>query len=214
MYGIPGCGKTVLSSTILEDVLAKRHTKPDSAVLSFYFDFNDAEKQRHEKMVRSFICQLSLYCASSILEDLYSSCLDGGRQPTRDVLLNTLHQMMTSLKDTYIIVDALDECTERDELLTDLEEIVSWKDASWHVLTTSRKEKDIEEALTPLSDRIGIQSALVNPDVGTYINHRLKTDRKLKRWQKKPKVQLEIGDTLMKKAKGMWVKQSSQFSPR
>lgn len=203
LHGIPGCGKTILSSTILEHVLNQHRTKP---VLFFYFDFNDPEKQRHEKMIRSLIYQLSIYCSDPVLQDLYSSCSNGGRQPTGEVLLVTLHQMMTLMGDTYIILDALDECTERDELLTDLEEIVSWKDTDFHLLTTSRKETDIEEALTPLShirDRISIQSAPVNADIMTYIHDRLRVDRKLKRWQKHPKVQLEIGDTLLRKADGM-----------
>lgn len=113
---------------------------------------------------------------------------------------------MTSLGDTYVILDALDECADRDELLTDLEEVTSWGDANLHVLTTSRREKDIEEALTPLSDRqnrIAIQSALVNADICTYIHDRLQVDRKLRRWQKHPNVQREIEDKLTRKADGM-----------
>lgn len=203
LHGIPGCGKTVLSSTILENV---QHTKPDSAVLFFYFDFNDAEKQRHEKMIRSLVCQLSRFCANSILQTLHSSCSNGNRQPTGEMLLSTLRQMMTSLGDTYIILDALDECTERDELLEEIEEVVSWKDANLHLLITSRREKDIDEALTPLSDRrnrIAIQSALVDADIRTYIHGRLQVDRKLKRWQKRSNVQTEIEDTLTRKANGM-----------
>lgn len=203
LHGIPGCGKTVLSSTILENV---QQTKPDSAVLYFYFDFNDAEKQRHEKMIRSLVCQLSRYCASSILQTLHSSCSNGSRQPTGELLLSTLHQMMTSLGDTYIILDALDECTERDELLADIEEILSWKELKLHLLTTSRKETDIEEVLTPLSDegnRVTIRSGRVNADIRTYVHSRLQTDRKLKRWQEKPNVQTEIENTLTKKADGM-----------
>ena len=181
-----------------------QHPKPNSAVLFFYFDFNDAEKQQHEKMMRSLICQLSKYCENSALDDLYSLCSNGTWQPTEEALLNTLRQMMTSLGDAYIILDALDECVERDKLLTDLEQIVSWEDTNLHVLATSRKESDIEEALTPLSDyRIGIQSKIVNADIQTYVHDRLQVDRKLKRWQKSPKVQLEIEDTLMRKADGM-----------
>ena len=206
LHGIPGCGKTILSSTILRDVLEQHHSEPNSAVLFFYFDFNDAEKQRHEKVLRSLICQLSRYCANSILQNLYSSSLNGRPQPTEEVLLNTLHQMMTSLGDTYIILDALDECAERDELLKDLEEIISWEGANVHLLTTSRRETDIEEALTPWSDtrnRISIQSELVNADIRTYIRDRLQIDPRLKRWLKRPEVQREIEDTLMKKADGM-----------
>lgn len=206
LHGIPGCGKTILSSTILENVLDRAHTKPDSAVLYFYFDFNDAEKQQPEKMIRSLICQLSMYCADSILHNLYSSYSNGRRQPSGEVLLNTLHQMMTSLGDIYVILDALDECAERDELLPDLEEVVSWEDTDLHLLITSRRETDIEETLTPLSDRqnrFAIQSARVDADIRTYIHRRLQIDRKLKRWQKEPNVQIEIEDTLTRKADGM-----------
>ena len=206
LHGIPGCGKTVLSSTIIENVLGRTHTKPDSAVLYFYFDFNDAEKQQSENMIRSLICQLSMYCADSVLHNLYSSCSNGRRQPSGEVLLDTLHQMMTSLGDIYVILDALDECAERDELLTDVEEVVSWKDTDLHLLITSRRETDIEETLTPLSDRqhrIAIQGASVDADISTYIHKRLQIDRKLKRWQKHPNVQTEIKEMLARKADGM-----------
>ena len=180
--------------------------KSNSAVLFFYFDFNAREKQRHENMIRSLICQLFKQSENSMLQDLYSSCLDGVRQPTWEVLLNTLHQMMTSLVDTYIILDALDECDDRHELLSNIEQIVSWEDVNLHVLVTSRREIDIDEALTPLSsprNRISIQSKSVNADIHTYVHDRLQVDRKLKRWKKDVNMQREIEDTLMKKADGM-----------
>ena len=113
---------------------------------------------------------------------------------------------MASLGDIYIILDALDECTERNELFEDLETVISWKDVNLHVIVTSRMEKDIDEALTPLinsRNRIGIQSTRVDDDIRTYIHDRLQVDRKLKRWQKDTKVQGMIEDTLMRKADGM-----------
>ena len=206
LYGIPGCGKTILSSTILQNMLEECQAKTTSAVLYFYFDFNDAEKERHEKMISSLISQLSRCCVRSALQHLHSSCLNGGRQPTFEGLLETLHQMMTNLGDIYVIIDALDECTDREQLLADLEEMASWNDVSLHILTTSRRETDIEEALNSLSDernRISIQSALVNADIRTYTHDRLQNDRKLRRWLKHPKVQLKIEDTLAEKAAGM-----------
>ena len=206
LYGIPGCGKTILSSTILQNVLKECQAKTTSAVLSFYFDFNDAEKERYEKMMRSLISQLSRCCVSPALQDLHSSCLNGGRQPTLEVLLETLHQMMKSLGDIYVVIDALDECTERNQLLKALEKMASWEDVSLHMLATSRRETDIEEALNLFSDesnRISIQSALVNADIRTYTHDRLLNDRELRRWLKHPKVQLEIEDTLVEKAAGM-----------
>ncbi|KAF7506336.1 hypothetical protein GJ744_011909 [Endocarpon pusillum] len=209
LYGIPGCGKTILSSTILEDVLDHCSLKPDLAVLYFYFDFNDIEKQQHEKMIHSLIVQLYSQCTgtSKDLETLYSSCMNGERQPTCDKLLATLHQMMGSFKEIYLILDALDECSDRLALLVDIEEFNSWKDANLHILTTSRRERDIEEFLEPFNEdqgKISIQSTLVNDDIRAYVHDRLQTDRSLKRWQKELKVLQEIENALMEKANGMF----------
>src|SRR5437763_5090980 len=38
LYGIPGCGKTILSSTIIENL---KRTIPHQSLLYFYFDFKD-----------------------------------------------------------------------------------------------------------------------------------------------------------------------------
>ena len=115
LYGIPGCGKTILSSTIIEGVINHCHSRPALAVLYFYFDFKDVEKQGQENMIRSLILQFSSELGSTpqSLEALYSSCMNGARQPTPDMLLTTLHQMMESFEETFIILDALDEYSER-----------------------------------------------------------------------------------------------------
>lgn len=204
LFGIPGSGKTILSSTIIQYLLDHCRRRPGSAVLYFYFDFNESEKQRHENLLRSLISQLFL-CQNST-SDLLDSLYKCGRQPTHQELLATLHPMMTASNEVFVIVDALDECTERPEHLSDIEEIMRWKDVHLHVLVTSRKEVDIEDSLEPLCDEgtsICIQSALVNADILTYVHDRLSEDRRFKRWRNHAKVQLEIETTLMEKADGM-----------
>lgn len=181
---------------------------PNIAVLYFFFDFNDNDKQQHEGMIRSLLSQLSMHCASVSpeLETLYSSCMNGGRKPTFEALLETLHQMATAFENTFIILDALDECKERPELLADIERLVSWEDTDLRILATSRREKDIVDSILPLTkdeNRICIQSALVNADIRAYVHDQLQTNKKLQRWQNKLEVQMEIEDTLMKKANGM-----------
>jgi hypothetical protein len=56
LYGIPGCGKTILSSTVLHDVLQHCQDDPGKATAYFFFDFNDKQKQDPEMMVRSLLC--------------------------------------------------------------------------------------------------------------------------------------------------------------
>lgn len=132
--------------------------------------------------------------------------MNGERQPTSDTLLITLRQMIQEFDETFVILDALDECKERQNLLEDIDEIIAWKIGKLHILATSRRENDIIESLEPLlSDKniICIQSELVTDDIRTYIHERLRTDRRLRRWQKKPEVQREIETTLMGKSHGM-----------
>lgn len=75
-------------------------------------------------MIRSMIIQLSSQYGSipQSLEALYSAYTNGERQPIHDMLLVTLYQIMESFEETFIILDALDKCSERRELLEDIEE--------------------------------------------------------------------------------------------
>ena len=208
LYGIPGCGKTILSSTIVEDVINHCRCNPTLAVLYFYFDFKDVEKQGHEKMIRSLIVQLSsqLGGTTQSLEALHSSCGNGGRQPTPDMLLATLHQIMKSFEEIFIVLDALDECSDRQELLEDIEQFKHWTDVNLHILSTSRREKDIEERIEPLArceGKIPVDSMHVNDDIRAFVHEKLQTDLKLRRWGKEPKAQQEIENALMDKADGM-----------
>ncbi|KAF2728404.1 HET-domain-containing protein, partial [Polyplosphaeria fusca] len=58
LYGIPGCGKTILSSTVLQDILQHCDIKLGQVAAYFYFDFNDVKKQHADLMLRSLVCQL------------------------------------------------------------------------------------------------------------------------------------------------------------
>ena len=78
LYGIPGYGKTILSSAIIKNLDSILSSQP---LLYFYFDFNDIGKQKLESMVRSLISQLyyKYLGASQELDSLFSSCEDGRR---------------------------------------------------------------------------------------------------------------------------------------
>ena len=208
LYGIPGCGKTILCSTILEHVLQSYAQTANVAVLYFFFDFQDIDKQQHEGMIRSLLSQLCMHRASvpPVLETLYSSCMDGGREPTFGALLKTFHQMAATFEKTFLILDALDECEARSELLENIEDMISWEDTNLRVCATSRREKDIEDSILHLTNeknRIYIQSTLVNGDIRVYVHYQLITNKKLQRLKNEPNVQMEIEDKLMDKVDGM-----------
>jgi hypothetical protein len=190
--------------SIIQDVMLYRQSDSALAIIYFYFDFNDIEKQRHENLIRSLIVQLSMQSTNTpeALNTIYSRCQEGQQQPTTDALTLTLQHMLRDFHQTFIILDALDECTEREELLGLIEKIIDWKLKRLHILATSRREKDIEETLELLiTGQICIQSALVNADICIHIREQLQNDPKLRKWPEN--VRMEIEKTLIDGANGM-----------
>jgi hypothetical protein len=151
------------------------------------------------------IAQLSMQSTNTpeALNTIYSRCQEGHQQPTIIDLTSTLKDMLGDFRETFIILDALDECTEREELLGLIKTIVDWKLKRLHILAISRTEKDIEEALEPLiTGQICIQSAVFNADIQIHLRERLQNDPKLKKLPEE--VQKEIEETLMDGAHGMY----------
>jgi len=186
LHGIPGCGKTVLSAAVVQDVLEDCTIDSVKAVAYFYFDFNDAHKQSSELMMKSLIFQIAGKNPDCLpmLDSLWAQCDDGTRGPSLRELYRTLRQMIES-QPTYIVLDALDECQDKDRLLTILEKISEWKCNNLHTLFTSRKEQDIEDSLEDLVENIiPIDRGKVDRDIGHYIRHRLTMDRAFKSLRK------------------------------
>lgn len=208
LHGIPGCGKTILSSTVIQDVLRHCANDPGIVVAYFYFDFTDADKQKPDLMIRSLISQLSERCIKmpSALEALYSSSDKGNRQPSLDALMDVLQQMLQEFPQPYIILDALDECADRAELMKILEQMAGWQPEKMRVLVTSRKERDIESSLEDIVNGeyiICLQSHIVDKDIQTYVRQRLSDDKGLKKWQKDAEIRREIETTLIEGSHGM-----------
>jgi hypothetical protein len=210
LYGIPGCGKTILSSTIIEHLL--RHCDDDTSMVTayFYFDFNDTQKQNPELMLHSLLCQVlqRLVPMPKGVDALFSSCENGRRQPSLHALLDATRQAMQQFAHVYVILDALDECMQRSELMDMLEAVAGWQLENLHLLMTSRKERDIEISLkshVKEEDTVCLQRDVVDQDIQQYVQQRLHDDKGLAKWDKDAAVRQEIEAALMGGARGMCV---------
>jgi hypothetical protein len=166
LHGIPGSGKTILSSTILQDLLRAYGDNKAKAVVLFYFDFNDSRKQNAESMLRSLICQLSRKTTNipSRLENVF---LLHEKQPSSDKLIRILHQLTESFAEVSIVLDALDECSQRSELMDILTTIGGWQLQKSHIIVTSRRERYIEDTLQIISsqrDHISFESKVIDEE--------------------------------------------------
>ena len=210
LYGIPGCGKTILSSTIIEHLLQYCHDNTSMVMAYFYFDFNDTQKQDPELMLRSLLCQL-LQSSVGIpkgVDALFSSCENGKRQLPLHMLLEVTRQAMQEFTQVYVILDALDECTQRSELMDMLETVARWQLDNLHLLMTSRKERDIETCLESYvreEDTVCLQRDVVDQDIQRYVQQRLRDKKSLAKWTKDAAISQEVEDALMRGAHGMHV---------
>jgi hypothetical protein len=194
----------VCSSTIIDDVWHHCQSHPSFAIAYFYFDFGDSEKQRSDNLIRSLVTQLSAHSLScpDTLKALYSQNLNGQWQPNTDGLMVTLEHIIGGFEHVYVVLDALDECRDQEQLLALVEEIVDWKIGKLHLLVTSRTERDIADCIGPLvTAKINLDSTVVDADIKTHLRERLRNDSKLKRWPVKVHEQIEV--VLMEGAHGM-----------
>ncbi|MCJ1395280.1 hypothetical protein MMC18_008164 [Xylographa bjoerkii] len=206
LHAIPGGGKTILCSTIIEDLMLYCQTEEAAVICIFYFDFNDSEKQTSEGLVRSFISQLSERSEDTpeFLTRLYSS--NSNKAPEIDTLLSILLEMLKEFGQTFFVIDALDECRNREKLMNLLEEIHGWDLEKLHLLATSRKEVEITDTLDHLvTNQMSIQARIQNLDILTHVHQQLQSDSKLGKWPET--ILREIEETLVKGAHGMfrWV---------
>ena len=210
LYGIPGCGKSILSSIVLEDLLRRANQCTGSAVVYFYFDFKDPQKRRTDLMLQSILVQLVQKCAEIpvAVAALFSSFENGRRKPPLSACVDVLRRMIVEIPRIFLVLDALDECDNRKELLEVISSISDWKANNLHVLLTSRKERDIQDTVVQIvnsENMVHLQSDQVDPDIRVYIAERLSKDKSLEKWQKNNELSDEIQSVLMKKAQGMYV---------
>ena len=119
-------------------------------------------------------------------------------------LLTLFRSNLDCFDSTYVVLDALDECRNREELLKLLDQIAKWRPSKVNLLMTSRTERDIEDKMQDLDVvKIGLHGATIEADIRTYVEQILKTDTRLKKWN--GDLKSEIQDVLLDRAQNMQV---------
>ncbi|KAF3808906.1 hypothetical protein GCG54_00011097 [Colletotrichum gloeosporioides] len=95
VHGKPGCGRTTLCSTIIDDVIhGSMHQS--RLLVFFYFAFTDNRRKSLDGAIRSLIGQLCSQSedARTELKSLFSSHRDGARQPSTQSLCKIFENMI------------------------------------------------------------------------------------------------------------------------
>ncbi|KAI1399828.1 ankyrin repeat-containing domain protein [Hypoxylon fuscum] len=223
LYGIPGCGKSVLSSVVIEHIRQHGSFEDRAVALAYYhFDFSDEVTSRLEPMLRSLISQLSSWHGEppDSLEKCVTKLLSRKRykykkdvvyredtaQPSTEDLMNVLHGITEEFDEIVLVIDALDECLDQEELLENLTSILSWNAKCLRVFLSSRNTPGISTALdSKATQKIEAASMNVGEDINRFIQEQLATHPKLRKW---PAIlRNEIQEILRSQAHGMfrWV---------
>ncbi|KAJ7051654.1 hypothetical protein C8F01DRAFT_1174452 [Mycena amicta] len=173
LYGMPGSGKTVLSSTIIE-------TLRENAELHafFYFNTNNREQCTITQLLSTLTMQLSVQVnlPHKTLLALWETHnkpqhLLGNAKLLTEALIPLLEQLATA-RPVYLVLDALDECTECDKLLDLLEKLVDPSRPNVHLLVTSRPEVPVPEKLERCTTTVTIDRS-TSTDIDSYLDDAL-----------------------------------------
>ncbi|KAL6695652.1 ankyrin repeat-containing domain protein [Trichoderma pleuroticola] len=221
IHGKAGCGKSVLSSTVIKHLEARCIPSPTAAVAYFYFSFTLPTEQNVNAMLSSLIKQICC-CRPEIPEaaqKLGEFKTKGGRPDTErleEVLLSSVY----GFSAVYVIIDGLDECAElgghRKKLLKSLRSILTNAPDNLHILCTSRNEPDIRAGLLPApsaSTRIELnllsRRNRIDHDIGKYVDSTLSSDEEFSSWPHE--VKFEARKVLIQKSDGMFQYVRYQF---
>jgi len=175
-------------------------------VAYFYFDYSDTDRQSVRSLVNSLLGQLCKQFPGvpDCVTVLFNRHKDGVQQPREKDLRAALVSVIKSFPQVYLALDALDECTDREELMDFLGELMSSKIGGLHLLSTSRQERDIEIGFCDHQPvKVGLEEEQVKGDIKLHIRSRLTRDVRLKRLAEPIKAEIEVA--LLDGARGMYV---------
>ncbi|KAF2183470.1 ankyrin [Zopfia rhizophila CBS 207.26] len=110
--GIPGAGKTILTSIVIDDISTRFHGDPSVGIAYIYCNFRRQDEQKVESLLASLVKQLAQgrLSPSGDVKDLYDRHKKKQTQPSLDEISRALQSTTAMYSTVFIIVDALDEC--------------------------------------------------------------------------------------------------------
>ncbi|KAK0721765.1 hypothetical protein B0T26DRAFT_192499 [Lasiosphaeria miniovina] len=203
IYGIPGAGKTILASYLIETI--KERCRKSTTILpeaaAFHYCFHArSDGDERTKCISSLIAQL---CRQLQHIPPFLKTAHQHNSATLGDLMQVFNQIVLRFETVHIVIDALDEAGERGRFLTLIHSLVSSsRYTNVRVLVTSRDEIDIRRTLEPISSHISMSNPVVDDDIRRHVHSELHSDPKFLRWP--PALLDQVENALIKGAKGMF----------
>jgi tetratricopeptide (TPR) repeat protein len=177
LTALPGSGKTVLATYLLEKLL------PDSVVLFFFCNGNDQARRTPEGVVYTLLGQILDHPALSALQEDVSNTLlplyqlgAEKRSLSLDTLCKSLRDVIELLPAATILLDGIDELVQdghnRRLLLETLLNLGTFSSRPLRTLFLSRTEDELEEVFGEVPN-IPITPSDIQNDVQTFLESEL-----------------------------------------
>ncbi|KAL6366095.1 hypothetical protein LRP88_00191 [Fusarium phalaenopsidis] len=200
--GIPGAGKTVLASIVIENLLGRRE-QADSKPIGVAFIYLDFKQQLElVQLLGSILRQLAADHSSALgsIKKLHDTCKAQPREVYIHEVRDILHSIVPSFSRLFIVIDALDEA-EHHLGETLLDEVFRVQQAHGaNVFATSRHIPDIERQFEG-AQKLEIRAA--DEDVWNYVDSYMV---KLPRFvRQSPELQEDARTEIVKAIDGMFL---------
>ncbi|KAI0858323.1 nacht and ankyrin domain-containing protein [Xylaria cubensis] len=165
--GPPGAGKTTLASMVI-DWLEHQHGGPHVAVIYIYCNYKEDQSQTLPDIIGSLLKQLSQHrrTLSDDIRGTYKTHLREETRPGVDELTQLLVKEVTNFSSVFVVIDALDECSERDDTRTRLLAEMQKLPQHARILITSRYSSKFQEAFENVPQ---IEIKAIDDDVEIYV---------------------------------------------
>ncbi|KAJ7327642.1 ankyrin repeat-containing domain protein [Mycena albidolilacea] len=196
--GIPGSGKTVLVSMVVDHLNTQAQNR-NVGVACIYLNHKDTEVQTVPNLLSGLWRQLVFgKDVTSQVQELYKQHTEKGTRPSLDSIHLALCAAIAQFSKVYIVVDAVDEYPEnqRHLLFEHLMEIRS----TVNLMITSRPH------ITPIADSVVLQIRANDKDIQSYIDGYIKRSPQLSKLVKiNSELKEKIGTKIRNTVDGMFL---------
>lgn len=114
--GIPGAGKTILTSIVVDDLSTRFRGDLSTSFAYIYCNFRRQDEQKVDNLLASLLKQLAESQSSlpRSVKDLYDRHKVKRTRPTLTEISRVLQSAAATFSRVFIIIDALDECQASD----------------------------------------------------------------------------------------------------
>ncbi|KAH0551625.1 hypothetical protein GP486_007158 [Trichoglossum hirsutum] len=200
-YGIPGSGKTILASTLIDtlsiditgkdvtiqrfnsrDIIDKDITSHEVAIDYYYCDFSDSKSLETRIILGTIIRQLleNIIIPVDLEQKIGQFYRLGTRTATDDELASILYAVVKLFSIVYICIDGLDECgkDEQATILSVVNQLARSDQTTVKILITSRQEPLISSSLRAFP-HLQVSADKNSLDITSFVKDKVKSNIRL-----------------------------------